>query len=136
MFDCLILGDSIAVGIGQALPQCVTEAKSGINTVTYNKTFANGDRVATTIIISLGTNDTENVKTEGQLILLRNELEADEVYWVLPNKKIKPKQRSVVMNIAEHHNDRVIDIPNDWLSEDHIHPTGLGYKKIAAIVSK
>ena len=134
MLDCLILGDSIAVGLGQVMPQCVTEAKSGINSIAYNTVFHNGNRIASVVVISLGTNDSTNVKTGGNLILLRNEIDADVVYWVLPSKSIKSKQREVVLNIAEHHDDRIIDIDKEWLSSDHIHPTGNGYKQIAKLV--
>jgi len=35
MIECLILGDSIAVGIGQMRPECVVQAKSGINSEDY-----------------------------------------------------------------------------------------------------
>jgi len=37
MIECLILGDSIAVGIGQMRPECVVQAKSGINSVQTTK---------------------------------------------------------------------------------------------------
>ena len=35
MLECLILGDSLAVGVGQVRSECVTRAKSGINSYNY-----------------------------------------------------------------------------------------------------
>ena len=35
MLECLILGDSLAVGVGQVRTECVTRAKSGINSYNY-----------------------------------------------------------------------------------------------------
>ncbi len=39
MIECLILGDSIAVGTAQARPECVAYATSGINTTQFNKKY-------------------------------------------------------------------------------------------------
>ncbi len=39
MIECLILGDSIAVGTAQARPECVSYATSGINTTQFNKKY-------------------------------------------------------------------------------------------------
>ncbi len=39
MIECLILGDSIAVGTAQARPECVAYVKSGINSYGTQKQF-------------------------------------------------------------------------------------------------
>jgi len=57
MLECLILGDSLAVGVGQIRQECTTRAKSGINSYDYvNRHIwhTNGNNQAKTIIISLG----------------------------------------------------------------------------------
>ena len=35
MIECLVLGDSIATGVGGARPECVTSARVGITSATY-----------------------------------------------------------------------------------------------------
>ena len=66
MLDCLIMGDSLAVGVGQIRKECVTYAKSGINSYDYvnrHVLHTNGsDKQAKTVIISLGSNDTNKIK--------------------------------------------------------------------------
>jgi len=39
MIDCLIIGDSIAIGIHQFKQECQVIAKSGINSWQFNKTY-------------------------------------------------------------------------------------------------
>ena len=41
MIDCLIVGDSIAVGTHHFKPECVAYAKGGINSNHWNKQNAN-----------------------------------------------------------------------------------------------
>jgi lysophospholipase L1-like esterase len=63
MLECLILGDSLAVGVGQARTECVTRAKSGINSYDYVNRYllhTKGDAQAKSVIISLGSNDTKS----------------------------------------------------------------------------
>jgi hypothetical protein len=57
MIDCLIIGDSIAVGTKMFRPDCVEYVKSGITSIGWNKKYGNNDLTANTVIISLGTND-------------------------------------------------------------------------------
>ena len=57
MLECLIVGDSIAVGVSQVRPECASIAKSGINSrdwVTHNLGKL---EPAKTLIISLGANE-------------------------------------------------------------------------------
>ena len=62
MVPCLIMGDSIAVGVGQARPECSTIAEVGINSARYLQTL-HGARHAQTVIISLGVNDSVDMET-------------------------------------------------------------------------
>ena len=39
MLDCLILGDSIAVGVHMFKKECVAYAKGGINSWQYNRDY-------------------------------------------------------------------------------------------------
>ena len=41
MLECLIVGDSIAVGTAMARPECVSLSKGGINSSQWNRQNAN-----------------------------------------------------------------------------------------------
>jgi lysophospholipase L1-like esterase len=132
MLECLILGDSLAVGIGQVRTECVTYAKSGINSYNYvnrHVLHTNGNTQAKTIIISLGSNDLKNIKTFEELDTLRQLVKADRVYWIVP--AIKEDKRQAVYQVAEKYKDTVIDSRKHQLSSDRVHPTYKGYKSIS-----
>jgi len=132
MLECLILGDSLAVGIGQVRTECVTYAKSGINSYNYvnrHILHTNGNTQAKTIIISLGSNDLKNIKTFEELDTLRQLVKADRVYWIVP--AIKEDKRQAVYQVAEKYKDTVIDSRKHQLSSDGVHPTYKGYKSIS-----
>ena len=129
MLECLIIGDSIAVGTAQARPECVSYARGGWNSWQWNKEYITRDLSARTVIISLGSNDHKGVKTKSELIKLRKNIEADRVYWVMP--AIKPNIQEIVEEVANEHGDWIVKIPH--LSSDGVHPTGKGYKKIGEI---
>ena len=132
MLECLILGDSLAVGIGQVRKECVTHAVSGINSYNYvNRHVLNtkGETQAKNIIISLGSNDTKNIDTYEELLALRQLVSAEKVYWILPN--IKETKRKAVWEVARQFNDWVIDARGVDRSPDTVHPTYKGYKELA-----
>jgi lysophospholipase L1-like esterase len=133
MLECLILGDSLAVGVGQIRKECVTYAKSGINSYDYvnrHVLHTNGsNKEAKTVIISLGSNDTKNIKTFEELDTLRQLVKADRVYWIIPN--IKETKRKDVWEVARKYNDWVIDARGYDRSPDTVHPTYKGYRDIA-----
>lgn len=132
MLDCLIMGDSIAVGTHQFKQECVEYAKGGINSWQYNKQYVQGrknDFGAEVVIISLGSNDHAGVKTYNELYKLRERIKAQRVYWVLPNKEKFPKQADGVNLIAISFGDFVIK-PTRYQA-DQVHPSWAGYKEIA-----
>lgn len=132
MLECLILGDSLAVGVGQIRKECVTYAKSGINSYDYvnrHILHTQGNTAAKTVIISLGSNDTKNIDTYEELLALRQLVKADRVYWILPN--IKETKRKAVWMVADQFKDNVIDARGYDRSPDNVHPTYKGYKDIA-----
>ena len=132
MLECLILGDSLAVGVGQIRTECVTYAKSGINSYDYvnrHLLHTKGNTQAKTVIISLGSNDTQNINTFEELDTLRQLVQADRVYWILPN--IKETKRKAVWEVARKHNDYVLDARGVDRSPDAVHPTYNGYKELA-----
>ena len=127
MIDCLIIGDSIAVGTHHHRPQCERRAQGGINSTDWNRQFLQGTQRARTIIISLGSNDWRSINTMGNLKTLRENVEADRVFWILP--AIKPERQAMIRKIAEVYGDTVLEIPE--VSTDGVHPTGRGYRRLA-----
>ena len=128
MFDCLIMGDSIAVGTHMVKPQCTAYAKVGINSKQWlDKNVTKSPYVAKTVIISLGSNDHQYIKTESELESIRILTKADRVYWILP--AIKPNIQEIVRKVANKHGDIIVPITK--VSPDGIHPTLAGYNELA-----
>jgi lysophospholipase L1-like esterase len=127
MIDCLIMGDSIAVGTQMFDKQCAVIAKGGINSYQWvNKNIDKAPYQAKTVIISLGSNDHQYVKTENELQTIRKLTKADRVYWILP--AIKPNIQEIVKKVAAEHGDVVLPITK--LQPDGVHPSSAGYKDI------
>ena len=129
MLDCLIVGDSIGVGVANVRKECVAYVKGGINSHQWlNKNIQNTPLVAKHVIISLGSNDHKGVKTESELRAIRELTKADRVYWVLPSSKF-PTQRDAIWKIANEHHDTILK--TERMQTDNVHPSWAGYKEIA-----
>jgi lysophospholipase L1-like esterase len=127
MLECLIVGDSIAVGTATARPECVAYAKGGINSHQWlNKNIDKTPLIAKTVIISLGSNDHKYVKTESELQAIRELTKADQVFWILP--AIKPDIQEIVRKVASKNGDTVLPITR--LQKDGVHPSWAGYKEL------
>jgi lysophospholipase L1-like esterase len=128
MIDCLIIGDSIAVGTHQARPECVSYAKGGWNTWQWNRDYLKNDLTAKTVIISLGSNDHKGVKTKAELQRIREKVGTTaRVFWILP--AIKPEIQAIVNAMAKEYGDTVLPITR--LQKDGVHPSWAGYKELA-----
>jgi hypothetical protein len=127
MIDCLIVGDSIAVGTARERPECVSLSQGGINSHEWNKKNAGNNVAASTVIISLGSNDHRGIRTIWELQTLRDKVKADRVYWILP--AIKPDVQKMVKTVAESYGDVVLPIVS--LQKDGVHPDAKGYRAIA-----
>lgn len=134
MLECLIIGDSIAVGTKQFMPQCELQGKGGINTWQFNRMYK-GSFYAETVIISLGSNDHKYVKTYDELFEMRQRVGAKNVFWILPAGNLKGSQvpikniQNMVKHLADYYGDTVL--PINSLQPDGIHPSWAGYKDIA-----
>ena len=120
------------MGVGQVRTECVTQAKSGINSYNYvNRHLLNTqcNTQAKTVIISLGSNDTAKINTFEELDTLRQLVDAGRVYWIVPN--IKEDKRRAVLAVADKYKDFVIDARQHDTSPDQVHPTYNGYKTIS-----
>jgi lysophospholipase L1-like esterase len=132
MIDCIVLGDSIAVGTHLQRYECVSYAKGGINSNGWNKKFADKKIAASSVIISLGTNDHSGVHTFKELTIMRERVQAQHVYWIMPpcnSKFCKQNVNDIVKIIADAHGDTIIGTKR--VQEDGVHPSWAGYKELA-----
>jgi lysophospholipase L1-like esterase len=132
MLECLILGDSIAVGVSMQRPECQAIAKSGINSWSWVNQHITKDLSADTVIISLGANDHKGIKTKRELETVRSQVVAKRVFWISPGRERKPEAQTAIEEIAKQYGDIVLPRPKDKMSADGIHPTGRGYKELAS----
>ncbi len=132
MLDCLIIGDSIAVGTKMFAPtECVSYAKGGYNSWQWNKKWGDYPLDARVVVISLGTNDHKYVKTEHELRKLRETILISKVIWIMPpcNEKFcKPDINAIIKEIAHEHGDMIISTKR--VQSDGIHPSWNGYKEL------
>jgi len=132
MLECLVLGDSIGVGIGMYKHHCEVHAKVSINSVNWNRRWLTQQISANKVIISLGSNDWSGPVTRHELELLRSHVTAgSRVTWIVP--AIKPAIRAVVESIARANGDGMIDLLSIPRGPDGVHPTGAGYNMIAKL---
>jgi len=133
MLECLIIGDSIAVGTAMARPECVSYSKGGWNSWQWNKDYLAkaSSQSAKTVIISLGANDHKGVKTEAELRKMREAVKGDRVFWIDPGQDRKPVPHDAIVRIAREYGDIILARPMNHMSSDKVHPTGKGYKVLA-----
>jgi lysophospholipase L1-like esterase len=139
MLECLILGDSIAVGTQQFRPECGIIAKSGINSQQWRQKYLQSDAgalpEAKTVIISLGSNDHKNVRTVRELQEIRRNVRAERVVWILPHGNNPASGTDIgwlqtfVKVVAGENNDVVLPITS--VEKDNVHPTRAGYQELA-----
>ena len=130
MIDCMIIGDSIAVGTAMARPECISYSRGGWNSWQWNRDYLTvaSSKNYNTVIISLGANDHRGVKTEQELRKMRETIRGSRVFWIDPGQDRKPVPHDAMMRIAREYGDTVLPRPRDHMSADGVHPTGRGYK--------
>jgi lysophospholipase L1-like esterase len=129
MFECIIAGDSIGVGIANVRKECVAFVKGGINSHQWvNKNIQNTPLIASHVIISLGSNDHKGIKTEEELRTIRRLTSANRVYWIMPSDKF-PAAQSAVWHVANENNDIILGTKR--MQTDNVHPSWVGYKELA-----
>jgi len=119
MIECIIIGDSIALGVAQYRQECVVHAQTGITTKAWNDKYPDILK-AKQVIISLGSNDPSYNNKE--LNKVRTKVTADEVFWIVPANK--PSN-----DISKEYHDTNLKI--NKLSSDKVHPTLKGYEILA-----
>jgi len=130
LIPCIVIGDSLAVGVGQNRPHCETFAKVGITSQQYiDSMLDHVTPVADSAVISLGVNDDPRGATLANLRIVRSRLHVRQAYWLLPG--IKEDVRRIILQVAREYHDRTVDT-RPLASADHLHPTGQGYQILAA----
>ena len=130
MVPCAAIGDSIAVGVGQARPDCIVTAQVGISSDRYiTSLLPLAETGADTTIISLGVNDGTSIDTLDNLRQVRRQVRSRTVFWLLPG--IKEQVREYIATVAQENGDRLIDTRPE-AGRDHLHPNGAGYLQIAS----
>ncbi len=128
MIPCLVIGDSIALGVGQTLPECRTEARVGITSRQFVHQFLS-PREADKVVISLGVNDGVSAYTIPNLQRVRESVRGRTVYRLLPANH--DYARTAIRTVAAKFGDRVIDCAPQ-AGPDGLHPTGKGYRTLGA----
>ena len=131
--DCMVIGDSIAVGTAMYRPDCISYSRGGWNSWQWNKDYlaTASSKPVSTLIISLGANDHMQIRSEHELRKMRSTVKADRVFWISPGKDRKPRAQEAIEKIAKEYGDIVLPRPEQHMSADGIHPTGQGYKLLA-----
>ncbi len=120
MLDCLILGDSIAVGVGEARPECMTVAEVGITSEEFAYSYR-GAPDAMRVIVSLSSNDKGD--SSEALWHLRQSIHG-RVIWILPARRF---QQGAVRKLAAQFGDKTVTIPT--VRRDGVHPSD--YRRLA-----
>jgi lysophospholipase L1-like esterase len=134
MIDCMIIGDSIAVGTQMFWKECALYGKGGINSWQWNQMWQVLSEDANTAIISLGTNDHIGVNTRAELEKARSKIRARRVFWLLPygnnpaSKVTIQEIQKIVRDVAALNSDTIIEMTS--MQSDKIHPSWEGYKRI------
>ena len=127
MIECLIIGDSIAVGVGMHRPECETVAKVGITTNAFIGKFSTLPE-AKTVVISVGSNDGGATSTH-DLEVLRMGVSANRVFWLLSANDAHAA--ATVRAVAKSFGDFTISVGS--VRNDGVHPYPKGYARLAAL---
>lgn len=118
--ECLVIGDSLAAGLGQALRNqgmiCDVIARKGL-TAWQIGLAAPLERYGVAYV-SAGSNDPKNPHLEDEARILRSHIRASKIVWVLPYDRTAAK--AVSDNAAET-GGLVVDMAW-WPTRDGIHP--------------
>lgn len=130
MLDCIIAGDSIAVGLHDFKTECVLIGRPGIHSNQFNNMYPQ-QLDADTVILSISTNDHIGVDSAWELARLRLRVHARRVIWIRPagnlpgNRVPISRSQDAVALIAAQYGDIVVTIPST--QADGIHPSWTAY---------
>lgn len=131
--QCLVSGDSIALGIGQALnrmfgPACRILARVGAPSAEIADRTPAGQYG--TVFISAGSNDPTNRYLAYNLSVMRSKIRSRKIVWILPYNRTA----AVTVNeTARRYGDLVLDLWYFPSRGDRLHPAS--YSSIAMAVA-
>jgi hypothetical protein len=127
MIECILLGDSIAVGLRPHLP-CILQAQVGRNS--HHQSVIIRNITAKSVIVSLGSNDVGDpmlMKNQlRHLRIIRRNIDADKVIWILPYHN---QGHENIRRVAAENGDGLLDLIN-FRTNDGVHPRN--YKEVAS----
>lgn len=122
MFECLILGDSIGVGIAKEINaryarQCDVTA---VERATAKQILAwrKPRKIYGTCIFAIGSNDEIGVALAAKVRRLRQSITTRRVIWLLPYSR---ERAYLVNSVAVRFGDETLDLMR-FRSKDHVHP--------------
>lgn len=120
--DCVVVGDSLAVGVGEAVNRQVTgtscriAARRGEPASRIRRTMGPVD--ADVAIVSAGANDAASPTLTYDLQAIRSSIRARQVIWLLPkDRRAAAAARAVCLQAG----DVAVDLLG-YASDDGIHP--------------
>ena len=120
----VVIGDSIAVGIGQAIKGAVVNATVGINSSKILSNVSRDNKVqgAKLAIVSAGSNDIVKGKGNPQkltanIAAIKDALNAEKYVWILPYDKVASQAVSNAVG-----GDKTVDLKS-YPSSDGLHPS-------------
>ncbi|MDH4744889.1 hypothetical protein ACQKOH_14460 [Sphingomonas sp. NPDC092331] len=132
MFACLIIGDSIGVGMSRAIGdryagQCdkLVEERATVSQIlswrTPNKFYG-------TTLLAVGSNDEPSRLLALKLTRLRQNIPTQRAIWILPYSRTRAY---LINSIAVTFGDETLDLAR-FQSKDRIHP--VDYREVAAVL--
>lgn len=131
--NIVVVGDSIALGIGQAIKGAVVNATVGINSskILSNISSDRSIQGAKLAIVSAGSNDIVKGKGDPQrlaanIAAIKDALNAEKYVWILPYDKVASAAVSKVVG-----GDKTVDL-SSYSSSDGLHPSSYSAVATAA----
>jgi len=131
--NIVVIGDSIAVGIGQAIKGAIVNATVGINSskILANVSSNSSVQGAKLAIVSAGSNDIVKGKGDPQrltanIAAIKDALNAEKYVWILPYDKVASEAVSKAIG-----GDKTVDL-KAYPSSDGLHPSSYSAVATAA----
>jgi peptidoglycan hydrolase-like protein with peptidoglycan-binding domain/lysophospholipase L1-like esterase len=131
--NIVVVGDSIAVGIGQAIKGAVVNATVGIGSSKILSNVSSDSTVqgAKLAIVSAGSNDIVKGKGDPQKLIaniaaIKDALNAEKYVWILPYDKVASEAVSKAIG-----GDKTVDLKS-YPSSDGLHPSNYNAVATAA----
>lgn len=123
------MGDSIAKGVAEQMPECIANARVGIGS--YEILRRTVRYPGAVVVISAGSNDPANPALPFNLEELRAGTMGSHFVWIAPRH---PTAEAAVVRVAGRHGDQVIRLRFLAVKHDGVHP--LSYPDVAARVRR